>query len=96
MSLHLWVFGHAGGGIVAKKPILLLDADQKFRIGGVAALNAMIQPGERSQPPIAMKALATIAGMIPPSLVLGAGSEVLQPLAIAVIEGEILDPWCYR
>jgi multidrug efflux pump subunit AcrB len=34
-----------------------------------------------------MTALATIAGMIPLSLALGQGSQMLQPLAIAVIGG---------
>ena len=36
-----------------------------------------------------MTALATVAGMIPLSLALGAGSQMLQPLAIAVIGGLI-------
>jgi multidrug efflux pump subunit AcrB len=34
-----------------------------------------------------MTALATMAGMIPLSLAFGAGSQMLQPLAIAVIGG---------
>jgi multidrug efflux pump subunit AcrB len=34
-----------------------------------------------------MTALATIAGMIPLSLAIGQGSQMLQPLAIAVIGG---------
>jgi multidrug efflux pump subunit AcrB len=34
-----------------------------------------------------MTALATVAGMIPLALAWGAGSQMLQPLAIAVIGG---------
>jgi multidrug efflux pump subunit AcrB len=34
-----------------------------------------------------MTALATIAGMLPLALAIGAGSQMLQPLAIAVIGG---------
>ena len=34
-----------------------------------------------------MTALATVAGMIPLALALGAGSQMLQPLAVAVIGG---------
>jgi multidrug efflux pump subunit AcrB len=34
-----------------------------------------------------MTAMATIAGMIPLSLGIGQGSQMLQPLAIAVIGG---------
>jgi len=74
-------------GIVAKNGILLLDADQRFRAGGMSAEEAMIQAGERRLRPIMMTALATVAGMIPLALAWGAGSQMLQPLAIAVIGG---------
>jgi len=43
--------------------------------------------GERRLRPIMMTALATVAGMIPLALAMGAGSQMLQPLAIAVIGG---------
>ena len=52
-----------------------------------AAEDAMIHAGERRLRPIMMTALATVAGMIPLALALGAGSQMLQPLAIAVIGG---------
>jgi multidrug efflux pump subunit AcrB len=74
-------------GIVAKNGILLLDADQKYRGEGVPAEQAMIQAGERRLRPIMMTALATIAGMLPLAFAFGAGSQMLQPLAIAVIGG---------
>ena len=74
-------------GIVAKNGILLLDADQRFRAEGASAFEAMVQAGERRLRPIMMTALATAAGMIPLALALGAGSQMLQPLAIAVIGG---------
>ena len=74
-------------GIVAKNGILLLDADAKFRAEGTGPEEAMIQAGERRLRPIMMTALATVAGMIPLALGLGAGSQMLQPLAIAVIGG---------
>ncbi len=74
-------------GIVAKNGILLLDADQRFRAEGFSARDAMIEAGERRLRPILMTALATVAGMIPLSLAIGAGSQMLQPLAIAVIGG---------
>ena len=74
-------------GIVAKNGILLLDADQKFRAAGDAAEESMIHAGERRLRPITMTALATVAGMIPLALAWGAGSHMLQPLAIAVIGG---------
>ena len=74
-------------GIVAKNGILLLDADQKFRAEGVPAEESMIRAGERRLRPIMMTALATVAGMFPLALAIGAGSQMLQPLAIAVIGG---------
>jgi CzcA family heavy metal efflux pump len=74
-------------GIVAKNGILLLDADQKFRAGGMPAEESMIRAGERRLRPIMMTALATVAGMVPLALAWGAGSQMLQPLAIAVIGG---------
>src|SRR5262249_35337165 len=74
-------------GIVAKNGILLLDADAKFRAEGVGPEEAMLRAGERRLRPIMMTALATVAGMIPLALGLGAGSQMLQPLAIAVIGG---------
>ncbi len=74
-------------GIVAKNGILLLDADNRLRLEGVAPVEAMVQAGERRLRPILMTALATMAGMIPLALALGAGSQMLQPLAIAVIGG---------
>src|SRR5207253_2522700 len=77
-------------GIVAKNGILLLDADQKFRRLGFAAQDAMIQAGRRRLRPILMTALATVAGMLPLALALGAGSQMLQPLAIAVIGGILI------
>jgi multidrug efflux pump subunit AcrB len=74
-------------GIVAKNGILLLDADQKFRRAGFSAHEAMIQAGRRRLRPILMTALAAAAGMLPLALAIGAGSQMLQPLAIAVIGG---------
>jgi multidrug efflux pump subunit AcrB len=74
-------------GIVAKNGILLLDADQKFRADGLPAEEAMMRAGERRLRPIMMTALATVAGMLPLAFAIGAGSQMLQPLAIAVIGG---------
>ncbi|HUV96942.1 MAG TPA: efflux RND transporter permease subunit, partial [Acidobacteriaceae bacterium] len=40
--------------------------------------------------PIMMTAVAAVAGMFPLALALGAGSQMLQPLAIAVIGGILI------
>jgi len=65
-------------GIVAKNGILLLDADQKFRAEGIPAEESMIRAGERRLRPIMMTALATVAGMFPLALAIGAGSQMLR------------------
>jgi multidrug efflux pump subunit AcrB len=77
-------------GIVAKNGILLLDADQRVRDAGASASDAMLQACRRRLRPIVMTALATIAGMLPLAFALGAGSQMLQPLAIAVIGGILI------
>ena len=77
-------------GIVAKNGILLLDADEKIRFAGASAETAMLQASRRRLRPIVMTALATMAGMLPLAFALGAGSQMLQPLAIAVIGGILI------
>ena len=77
-------------GIVAKNGILLLDADQKMRSLGLSAESAILQAGRRRLRPIVMTAMATIAGMLPLAFAIGAGSQMLQPLAIAVIGGVLI------
>jgi CzcA family heavy metal efflux pump len=74
-------------GIVAKNGILLLDADEKFRAEGVSAREAMLHAAQRRLRPIVMTAIAAVCGMLPLAFALGAGSQMLQPLAIAVIGG---------
>jgi multidrug efflux pump subunit AcrB len=45
---------------------------------------------QRRLRPILMTALAAVTGMLPLALALGTGSQMLQPLAIAVIGGVTL------
>ena len=77
-------------GIVAKNGILLLDADERYRSNGTSARDAMLHAAQRRLRPILMTAMAAICGMLPLAFALGAGSQMLQPLAIAVIGGLVL------
>jgi multidrug efflux pump subunit AcrB len=77
-------------GIVAKNGILLLDANQKYREQGMSLEEAIVHAGRRRLRPIVMTALAAVAGMLPLALAIGAGSQMLQPLAIAVIGGILI------
>ena len=74
-------------GIVAKNGILLLDADERYRGEGASAREAMIHAAQRRLRPILMTATAAICGMLPLALAIGSGSQMLQPLAVAVIGG---------
>ena len=89
-------------GIVAKNGILLLDADEKFRAQAEhdppsdngeprdLAREAMLHAAQRRLRPIMMTAIAAVCGMLPLAFALGAGSQMLQPLAIAVIGGLLI------
>jgi CzcA family heavy metal efflux pump len=89
-------------GIVAKNGILLLDADERFRAEEEAApqaengeprdlaREAMLHAAQRRLRPIMMTAIAAVCGMLPLAFAIGAGSQMLQPLAIAVIGGLLI------
>jgi CzcA family heavy metal efflux pump len=77
-------------GIVAKNGILLLDANTKYRAEGMSLEEAIVHAGRRRLRPIVMTALAAVAGMLPLALAIGEGSQMLQPLAIAVIGGILI------
>ena len=77
-------------GIVAKNGILLLDAEARSRASGMDPEEAMLHAARRRLRPILMTALAAITGMLPLAFAIGAGSQMLQPLAIAVIGGLLI------
>jgi multidrug efflux pump subunit AcrB len=74
-------------GVVHKNGILLLDSEQHFRDQGLPLDESITRAGRRRLRPILMTALATILGMAPLAFGLGAGAQILQPLAIAVLGG---------
>jgi CzcA family heavy metal efflux pump len=74
-------------GIVAKNGILMLDAVEGFVADGLNLNQALLLSGRRRFRPVLMTSLAAILGMLPLALAFGAGAELLQPLAVAVIGG---------
>jgi CzcA family heavy metal efflux pump len=74
-------------GIVAKNGILMLDAVEERLTAGDTLREALLRSGRRRFRPVLMTSLAAMLGMLPLALAIGAGSELLQPLAIAVIGG---------
>ncbi|MGH9621982.1 MAG: efflux RND transporter permease subunit, partial [Bryobacteraceae bacterium] len=77
-------------GIVAKNGILVLDAEGKFRAAGFTRRESIIQAGRRRLRPVVMTAVAAALGFLPLALAIGAGSQMLQPLAIAAIGGILI------
>jgi len=76
-------------GIVTKNAILLIDNANERRRGGLPIRDALVEAGETRLRPIMMTSLATVFGMLPIALGLGAGGEARAPMARAVIGGLI-------
>jgi CzcA family heavy metal efflux pump len=76
-------------GLVVKNGILLLEQAESLwhEKPGVSLDAALLEAGSIRVRPILMTTLATIAGLAPLALGIGAGAEIQQPLATAVIGG---------
>ncbi len=74
-------------GIVTKNSILLVDYTIINMQEGKSQRQALIEAGVSRLRPIMMTSLATIAGTLPLALGIGAGSEVRQPMGIAIMGG---------
>jgi CzcA family heavy metal efflux pump len=74
-------------GLVVKNGVLLLEETERLVDEGAPALDAVSRASERRLRPVVMTTLATLAGLFPLALGIGAGAELQRPLAIAVIGG---------
>lgn len=74
-----------GIGVVAKNGILMLDSVHHFVSQGDTLAQALITSGRRRLRPVLMTSLAATLGLLPLAYGIGAGSDMLKPLAIAVI-----------
>jgi multidrug efflux pump subunit AcrB len=94
--LTLWLCGHTLNlmsaigiivtcGIVVNDSILKLDAINELRKNGMPILDAIHTAGLRRLRPIIMTSLTTIFAMVPMLFTHDMGSELQQPLAIAMI-----------
>lgn len=77
-------------GLVVKNGILLLEQVQHELAAGAALEAAIIAGARRRLRPILMTTVATLAGLAPLAIGIGAGAELQRPLAIAVIGGLVL------
>ena len=74
-----------GVGIVAKNGILMLDFVDRLRMRGFTLVEALVQSGRRRLRPVLMTSLTTFLGLLPLAYGVGAGADMLRPLAIGVI-----------
>ena len=74
-----------GVGIVAKNGILMLDSVEHLRAEGLTLEEALVRSGRRRLRPVLMTSLAAALGMLPLAYGIGAGADMLKPLAVAVI-----------
>ncbi|MCY2950411.1 MAG: efflux RND transporter permease subunit, partial [Planctomycetota bacterium] len=74
-----------GVGIVAKNGILMLDFVEHLRVRGYSLFESLVQSGRRRLRPVLMTSLATFIGLLPLAYGVGAGADMLRPLAIAII-----------
>lgn len=74
-------------GLVVKNGILLIEVAEQGLREGLSLQVALARASERRIRPIVMTTLATLFGLLPLALALGAGSELQRPLAVAVIGG---------
>ena len=74
-------------GIVVSNSILLVDFANQRRRQGAELRRAIVEASRIRMRPIVMTALATVVGLLPIAMKLGAGSEASAPLARAAVGG---------
>ena len=90
-------------GLVKKNSIILVDYAERGRAAGLTAGWAILRAGSVRLRPILMTSCATAAAALPISFGLGEGTELRQPMAVAVLGGVVLStvlslvvvPACY-
>jgi hydrophobic/amphiphilic exporter-1 (mainly G- bacteria), HAE1 family len=74
-------------GLVVKNAIILITYAVQLIDEGVERDQALILAGKRRMRPIFMTAIAMVLGMLPLALKKGAGAEIYNGLAMAVVGG---------
>jgi HAE1 family hydrophobic/amphiphilic exporter-1 len=74
-------------GIVTKNGIVMVDYTNLLIERGHTALDAVVASGKSRLRPVLMTSITTILGMVPMALGMGNGSELWQPMGIAIIGG---------
>ena len=74
-------------GLVTKNSILIVEFSNQLRERGLAVGAAVLEAATIRLRPILMTSFATIFGVLPIAIGLGAGGEARRPLGIAVVGG---------
>lgn len=74
-------------GLLDKNAILLMDYINQLRRAGLKRTDAIMKTGLVRLRPILMTTASTVLGMVPIAIGLGAGAELRQPMAVAIIGG---------
>jgi multidrug efflux pump subunit AcrB len=74
-------------GLVTKNAILIVEYANQLRNRGQELTEAVIHAAEIRLRPILMTSLATVFGVLPLAIGIGAGAESRRPLGIAVVGG---------
>jgi multidrug efflux pump len=76
-------------GLVTKNSILIVEYANQLRAPGLSIPDAVAEAARIRLRPILMTSLATVFGILPIAIGLGAGAEARRPLGIAVVGGMI-------
>lgn len=87
VSMPVWLALIMLSGIVVNNAIVLVEYIELLRQQGLPIRQAMARAGELRLRPILMTTLTTVVGLLPLSLGLGEGAEMLQPLAQTMVWG---------
>jgi multidrug efflux pump subunit AcrB len=75
-------------GIVVNNAILLVEYVEQIRQEqNVSAVDAVVEAGAIRLRPILMTTTTTVLGMLPLAIGIGEGTELMRPLALAVVGG---------
>lgn len=74
-------------GIAVNNSILLVDATNKLKAGGLPLAEALKAAGQQRIRPIIMTSLTTILALLPMCFGFGEGASLRSPMALAVIGG---------
>jgi multidrug efflux pump len=94
LRLSLNIFSQIGiimlVGLITKNGILLVEFTLQKMAAGARAADAVIEAADTRLRPILMTSVATVLGVLPIALALGAGAESRVSMGVAVIGGLVL------